>query len=93
MSRMKPVDNITEATLPAQIVVDGPQRLHDAKNHAQVRKALLVEVAQRHAVERAGASLWRRFWIDVKVQREVRRELQKQFPPGALHLVRVEPSR
>ena len=76
-----------------QIVVDGPRRLHDAKNYAEVRKALMVEVAQRHAAERAGASFWRRFWIDLKFHYEVRLELQKHFPTGALHLMPLKPSR
>ncbi len=72
-------------TPPPKIVVDGPQRLRRGDNYEEVRKQLLVEIAQRFELQRAGASIWGRICIDLRIRREVRAELMKRFPEGALY--------
>ncbi len=69
----------------SRIVADGPERLARAKNRAEIRRRLLEESRLRHAPEKDGASVWRRFWIDVKIRREVGAGLAREFPPAALY--------
>jgi hypothetical protein len=71
-----------------RIVADGAQRLRDAMGYEARRKELRAEGARRHAAELRAAPIWRRLWLEANIAREVREALQKEFPPGALHLAR-----
>ena len=72
----------------SRIVADGAQRLRDAKGYTELRKRMLAEVARRYEGEKKSASFWRRLWLEVKIHREVRGELKKEFPPTALHIAK-----
>lgn len=74
---------------PQKIVFDGPKRLRSGAEYEKVRRELLRDIAQRYRDPRTLASFWGRLWVDIKVRREVRAELKKQFPTGALFVVPV----
>ena len=71
----------------SKIVADGMRRLRVVKDYPAVRKRLLADVACRYDEEKKRASFWRRLWLEVKIRREVRAELQKEFPRAALYIV------
>jgi hypothetical protein len=70
----------------SKIVADGMRRLREVKDYPAVRKRMLADVACRYKEEKKRASFWRRLWLEVKVRREVRVALQKEFPPSALYI-------
>jgi hypothetical protein len=70
-----------------RIVVDGIRRLRGSKEYGAVRTRLLSEARARHTEEIKVASFWRRIWLNLKIEREVRAELNKMCPPGALYAV------
>lgn len=63
------------------IVADGQRRVH---------KALLAkvksEVEAKYGKEVREAALWRRWLLQLKVQREIRRRLEEIAPEDALYL-------
>jgi hypothetical protein len=69
------------------IVSDGPSRLRTAKEFRQLKRDIESDVRRSHAEVWIHASFWRRLWLEVKIQREVRARLSKECPPGALHVV------
>jgi hypothetical protein len=71
----------------SKIVSDGARRLREAKDYLALRKRLRAEVAQRYADELERAPFWRRLWLEMRIRREVSAELEKEFPPAALHIV------
>jgi len=52
------------------------------------RTAIRREVAERYEEEKKRSGLWWRLLLHLKIEREVRHELNRRFPPHALFLVR-----
>jgi hypothetical protein len=71
----------------AKIVVDGGVRLRKAGGYEDERRRLRAELMQRFEGARAYMTWWGRLCLEIELRRAVRTELNKKFPPGALHLV------
>jgi hypothetical protein len=69
-----------------RIVQDGPLRLRRSKEYAALRSRLVAEARLRHEAGPRGAFFWRRAWIWLRIEREVRAELRRLCPPDALYL-------
>jgi hypothetical protein len=69
-----------------KIVADGPERWREAGDFDAERRRVSAELAQ--CIERAGnsKSCWQRLWLYLKLRRAVAAEMEKKFPPGALHV-------
>jgi hypothetical protein len=50
-----------------------------------VRERLRAQAHGRHEAHLRGASLWGRILIRIRIEREVRAELERIYPPGALY--------
>ena len=70
----------------SKIVADGAQRLREAKDYPAVKRRITLEVRKRYSDVTQKASYWRRLWLEVKIKREVHAELNREFPPAALHI-------
>jgi hypothetical protein len=68
------------------IVADGHRRYRDARDYKVLRARILTEISSRYAPEKAKASFWRRFWIEVMILHEVRSVMKREFPAGSLYL-------
>ena len=77
---MKPIQQ------KSRIVSDGADRLRRAARYAAERRRLLADLMQTFESEIRSQSWWRRIWLRIEMRRAVRAELNKKFPPGALHL-------
>ena len=68
------------------IVADGPERWREAGDFDAERRRVSAEVAQ--CMECAGKTkyLWQRLWLYLKLRRAVTAEMNRKFPPGALHV-------
>lgn len=51
----------------------------------EILRAIRQELAARHAAELRAASLWRRWLLRWRIERETRVEFKRRFPPGALY--------
>jgi hypothetical protein len=60
-------------------------RFRRSKEHAALRARLVAEARRRHEADINGAPFWKRAWLEVVIEREVRDELRRLFPPGALY--------
>jgi hypothetical protein len=69
----------------SKIIADGADRYRAAKNYREVRRQLIAQATERYRGAIENASVWRRWWILLRIRREVRVELRKEFPPAALH--------
>ena len=70
----------------SRIVADGPRRLRDAGNYAGERRRILRELGRKHEAELGRISVWRRWWLQLKLRRMARPELNGKFPPTALYV-------
>jgi hypothetical protein len=70
------------------IIADGPLRHRLSGRHGRLRARLVAEARARHAEALAHAPLWRRLWLRVVIEREVRAQLRRVFPPHALYAAR-----
>jgi hypothetical protein len=70
----------------SKIVVDGADRLRKAGGYEEERRRLRAELARTFEFDRVRMSWWARLCLEVKLRRVVRTELNKKFPPGALHV-------
>jgi hypothetical protein len=70
----------------SKIVVDGADRLREAGGYNEERRRLRAELARTFEFDRPRVSWWSRLWLEVKLRGAVRTELNKKFPPSALHL-------
>jgi hypothetical protein len=68
-----------------RIVADGPLRARLSGRHGELRARLLCEARLRHAAALEEAPPWRRLWLRIVIEREVRAQLRKAFPPHALY--------
>jgi hypothetical protein len=69
-----------------QAIVSGNlERFRRSKEHAALRARLVAEARQRHEADINGAPFWKRAWLEVVIEREVRAKLRRLFPPGALY--------
>jgi hypothetical protein len=64
-----------------------------SKEYAATRGRLITAARVRYAHETENATILGRMRLELKIQREVRAELRKKFPPGALYAVPQPPSR
>jgi hypothetical protein len=72
-----------------QTIVSGSLgRFRRSKEHAALRARLEAEARRRHEADISGAPFWRRAWLEVVIEREVRAELRRLLPPGALYASR-----
>jgi hypothetical protein len=71
---------------PGRIVADGAERLRNAGHFAAERRRVSAELARQNESAANAKYFWQRFWLQLKVRRAVRAEMQKRFPPGALHV-------
>jgi hypothetical protein len=70
-----------------QAIVSGNLgRFRRSKEHAALRARLEAEARLRHDAELRGAPFWRRAWLKVVIELEVRAKLRRLFPPGALYI-------
>jgi hypothetical protein len=69
-----------------QIVADGRERLQEAKDASVARQRIAAEVWDEFQEEFSSASFWRRLWLRVKIRRELRTRMDREFPPDALYL-------
>ena len=51
----------------------------------EARQRIEVEVSSRYAKEMKSGGIWRRVEIWLTIQKEVRAELKRKFPPHALY--------
>jgi hypothetical protein len=72
-------------SLLQSIIPDGPGRFGRSRECAALRARLAADARLRHDAELRGAPFWRRAWLELAIEREVRAELRKLFPPGALY--------
>jgi hypothetical protein len=70
------------------IVSGGLGRFRRSKEHAALRARLEAEARRRHGADFSRAPFWRRAWLEVVIEREVRAELRRLLPPGALYASR-----
>jgi hypothetical protein len=69
-----------------RIVADSLIRFRGSKEFAAVRARLVAEARLRHGADPKGAYFWRRAWLRLVIEREVRAELGRLYPPGALYI-------
>ena len=69
-----------------RIVADGAQRYRAARDYTAIRTRVLAEASKRFECEKATASFWRRCWIELRIRREVRAFMNREFPPGNLYV-------
>jgi hypothetical protein len=70
----------------SRIVSDGRGRFCRSREWAALRARLVAEGRLRHEAELKGAGFWRRAWLGIVIEREVRAELGRLCPPGALYI-------
>jgi hypothetical protein len=70
------------------IISESLGRFRRSKEHAALRARLVAEARRRHEADISAAPFWRRAWLEVVIEREVRAELRRHFPPGALYASR-----
>ena len=58
-----------------------------SKEYVATRGRLVAAARVRYAQELKDASIFGRIRLELKIEREVRAELRKIFPPGALYAV------
>jgi hypothetical protein len=68
-----------------RIVAGRAAGLRRTKEYLAVRERLRAEARAAHSAELKAASVWRRLAIWWEMEREVRRALDKIYPPGALY--------
>jgi hypothetical protein len=68
----------------SNIIADG-SRLH----RKTLKQRVSLEVRQRHDEELRQATFWRRFWLEIKIRREIAVAVNKEFPPAALHWAKL----
>jgi hypothetical protein len=68
----------------AKIIADGPLSSR-TKEYLAVEARLVAEARRRHTPAANGASTIERIRLEWTIWREVRAELKKKFPPGALY--------
>jgi hypothetical protein len=67
------------------IISGGLERFRSSKEFAALRARLVAEARLRHDADLRGAPFWRRAWLEVVIELEVRAKLRRLFPPGALY--------
>jgi hypothetical protein len=77
---------ISKCVKEGGIVADGARRHREARDYQAIRARILAEVTRRFASEQAKASFWQRLQLAVKIRREVHAQMQREFPPGCLHI-------
>ena len=55
------------------------------RHKAEVIRAIRCEFQKRYEEEVRAAGWWRRLAIALRVEREVRKEVKRRFPPAALY--------
>jgi hypothetical protein len=70
------------------IVSDSLVRFRRSREYGAVRTRLLAEARVRHDTDFRAASFWGRLLIRGAIEREVRSELNRIHPPGALYFGR-----
>jgi hypothetical protein len=68
------------------IVAHGPAMFRRSRHHAAARSRLRAEALVRHGGEIAAPSYWRRLLVWGVIEREVRSELGRIYPPDALSI-------
>ena len=63
-------------------------RIRQSKEYAAAKARLMTEARERHSQETLATHFWGRIWLRVVIEREVRAQLAKMFPPSALYVVR-----
>jgi hypothetical protein len=61
-------------------------RFRRSKEHAAPRARLVAEARLRHHADLDGAPCWKRAWLEVVIELEVRARLRRLYPPGALYM-------
>ena len=74
--------------LPPRIVSDGLNRIRRRKECEAVKARLMTEARERHSNEPWTASFFGQIWLRIVIEREVRAQLAKMFPPSSLYVVR-----
>jgi hypothetical protein len=70
-----------------QAIISGDlERFRRSKEYAALRARLVADARLRHDADLRGAPFWRRAWLEVVIEREVRAELRRICPPGALYV-------
>ena len=69
-----------------KIVADGPERWREAGDFDAERRRASAELAQRMTSAGKSKYFWQRVWLYIKVRRAVTAEMNRKFPPGALHV-------
>jgi len=69
-----------------KIVADGYSRLSKARDYGAVTQRITREVRQRHEEEKKASSIFARLRLEVRIRREIRAEIEKEFPSGALYV-------
>jgi hypothetical protein len=75
---------------PTRIVSDSLSRIRRSKEYAATKARLMTEARERHSKETRAAHFWGQIWLRVVIEREVRAQLAKMFPPSGLYVVRRE---
>lgn len=67
------------------IVADGQKRIQASEAYQAQAREIRAAVAAKYEAELARAGIFERWLIDYKMEREVRRELQKLAPDQGLY--------
>lgn len=72
-----------------RIVADGAERLRAAGGYKEECERLRSALERHYLPPKSRNSVWRRWWIRVQIDRAIRSEMNRRFPPGALHVATV----
>ena len=68
-----------------RFVADGHERLAESSEFRMARAAVITSVQARYAEQLAGAGIFRRLVLRLRLRREIAQELSKLAPPDALY--------
>lgn len=69
-----------------RIIAEGYKQLTESKEFRTIRDEVIAAVRARYAEPLAGAGIFQRLALHLRMRREVKRELDKLAPPDALYL-------
>lgn len=72
--------------MPERFVADGQERLRRSSEYRAAREAVVAVVRARYAESLAGARMFGRIMLLLRMRREIAQEVAKLAPPDALYL-------
>ena len=72
-----------------KIVADGQQRIQKTEEYQRKASEIRTSIKEKYRTEIAQSSFFKRVILSLKMQREIRREIQELAPDRALYLTRA----